>query len=518
MRPFLALALSLLAFPAMARTLTMAVAVETTSLDPHFHNVQFNHSVDDHIFDALTYQGKDGEVIPWLAESYRMVDGQTWEFTLRAGVKFHDGTPLDPDDVAFTFARVPTVQGPSSYNHFIEAVSGYERIDDRRFRLKTKEVEPFLPFNLTGVAILSRKIHAGATTADFNSGKIAIGTGPYRLVNFARGERLVLARNPDWWGPKQPWDEVIMRPIANDASRLSALLAGEVDLTDRMAPDDLERIRGDAKLTLVSSRAHQVIYMFPDSVHATIPWTFDKQGRPLGRNPTKDIRVREAISLAINRDAITRAIMSGAGTPADQMVAPGAIGRDETLKPLAYDPVRAKALLAEAGYPDGWKWTMVSPANMYQNDAKIAQALAQMLTRVGIDTSLDTFTPVAFYPKINAHEYPIFMTGYLTSSSVTVLGTLVLSKSLGGSKGQLNRMDYSNPALDRAFLSGISQLDPVQRARDLAEAMRQTITDRAVIPVIFTAYNWAMRKDRVTYTPNVLGFTQAFYAAPVGGL
>jgi len=517
MRAALALALSLLALPAMARTLTMAVAVETTSLDPHFHNVQFNHSTDDHIFDALTYQGPDGQVVPWLAESYRMVDAQTWEFTLRDGVKFHDGTKLDPDDVAFTFARVPTVQGPSSYKHFIEAVAGYERIDDRRFRLTTKTVAPFLPFDLSGVAILSRSIHKDATTADFNAGRATIGTGPYKMVKFARGERLVLARNPDWWGPKQPWDEVVLRPIASDASRLSALLAGEVDLADRMAPDDLDRIRADPKLALFSGRAHQVLYMFPDSTHDTLPLTFDKAGKKLDRNPTKDIRVREAISLAINRDAIVRAIMSGAGSPAEQMVAPGAIGRDETLKPLAYDPARAKALLAEAGYPNGWKWTMVAPANMYQNDAKIAQALAQMLNRVGIETALDTFTPVIFYPKINAREYPIFMTGYLSSSSVTVLGTVVLSKSLGGAWGQTNRMDYANPTLDKIFLSGISRMDAAQRAAEMAEAMRITITDRALIPVIFTSYNWATRKDRVAYTPNVLGFTQAIYATPAAG-
>ncbi len=426
MRKFLlATAFSLLTLPAFAATLTVAVAVETTSLDPQFHNVQFNHSTDDHIWDTLTYQSADGKVIPWLAESYKMVDDTSWEFTLHPNVKFHDGTPLDPDDVAFTIARIPTVHGPSTYNIFIEPIAGYERIDSTHFRLKTKGVQPFLPFSLTGISILSRTIHANANTADFNSGKVAIGTGPYKLVKFDRGVSIVLARNPDWWGPKLPWDEVILRPINNDASRLSALLAGEVDLADRMAPDDLERIRKDPKLALYSSRAHQVLYMFPDSTHDTLPLTWDKQGKPLGRNPTKDIRVREALSLAINRDAIVRAIMSGAGSPADQMVAPGAIGRDETLKPLGYDPARAKALLAEAGYPDGWKWTMVAPSNMYQNDSKIGQAIAQMLGRVGIETGIDTFTPV-----------------------------------------------------------------------------------------VFTAYNWAARRDRVVYTPNVLGSTQAFYAKP----
>ena len=516
MRKFLlATCVALLAWPASARTLTMAVAVETTSLDPHFHNIQFNHSTDDHIFDALTYQAPDGAVVPWLAESYRMVDATTWEFVLRDGVHFHDGTPLDSDDIAFTFDRVPTVQGPSSYKHFIDAVSGFERVDARRFRLKTKEAAPFLPFDLSGVAILSRKLHTGATTADFNSGKAAVGTGPYKFVQFTRGERLALARNPDWWGARQPWDEVILRPIASDASRLSALLAGEVDLADRMAPDDLERIRNDPKLALASGRAHQVLYLFPDSTHDTLPLTWDKQGKPLGKNPTRDPKVREALSLAINREAIARAIMNGAGYPAEQMVAPGAIGRDETLPPLAYDPVRAKKLLAEAGYPDGWKWTMVAPSNMYQNDAKVAQAIAQMFTRIGIETSLDTFTPVVFYPKINAREHPLFMTGYLSSSSVTVLGTVVVSPGVGGAFGQTNRMGYSNPALDKLFLGAIVETDPVKRATEMARAMRMTIEDRAVIPVIFTGYNWATRKDRVTYTPNVLGYTQAINAQPV---
>ena len=514
MRARVLLAALFLAFPAAARTLTLGVAVETTSLDPHFHNVQFNHSTDDHIFDALTHQDSSGTVTPWLAESYRMVDPTTWEFVLRDNVHFHDGTPLDADDIAFTFARVPTVQGPSSYRHFIASVTNFERLDSRRFRLKTNGPAPFLPYDLTGVVILSRTIHANATTSDFNNGKLAIGTGPYKFVSYARGERLVLARNPDWWGEKQPWDEVVLRPIPSDASRLSALLAGEVDLADRMAPDDLDRIRKDPNLALFSGRAHQVLYLFPDSTHDTLPLTFDKQGKPLPTNPTKNPKVREAISLAINRDAIARAIMNNAGYPAEQMLAPGAIGRDETLAPLGYDAVRAKRLLAEAGYPDGWAWTMVAPSNMYQNDTKVGQAIAQQLSRIGIETKLDTFTPVVFYPKINGREYPLFMTGYLSSSTVTVLGTVVVSRSVGGAFGQTNRMDYRNPAFDKLFLAGIAELDPAKRATDLAQAMRMIIEDRAVIPVIFTGYNWATRKDRAIYLPNVQGFTQAVSAAP----
>lgn len=514
-------ALLLAAAPASAQRLTFAVASDVTSLDPHFHNTAINHATGDHIYEPLTFQDAQGQVIPNLAKSYRLVDDQTWEFELHEGVAFHDGTKLDPDDVAFTIARIPTVKGPSSYTHFIESVVGMERISATTFRLKTRTPDPFLPFNLAGAKILSRTIHADAQTTDFNSGKLAIGTGPYRFVSYARGDRLVLARNDAWWGQRnpataQPWTEVTIRVINSDASRMAALLAGEIDLADRVPPDDLPGMRSHAALALFSIRGHQVAYLFPDSTRdGTLPLTFDKKtGQPLAGNPLRDRRVREALSLAINRKAISDTIMNGGSFPADQMVAPGAIGRDDTLPELPFDPVRARALLAEAGYPDGWRWTIIGPNGLFSGDAKIAQAVAQMLTRVGIETRLETAVNAMFVPKINAREHPMFMMSYLSSTSVTVLRSVWVTKGTGPGNGVANRMHYSNPALDRVFLSGVTRMDDALRAQELAEAMRLGITDYATIPVVFAGYNWAARKDRVVIEPNVLGFTQAMLMRP----
>ncbi len=522
-RPIISAALAVLlvatAGSADARSLTMAVASDVTSLDPHFHNTAINHATGDHIYEPLTFQDATGKVIPLLAKSYKLIDDQTWEFELHAGVSFHDGTPLDPEDVAFTVARIPSVKGPSSYSHFTESVVAMERIDATKFRLKTRFPDPFLPLNLAGAKILSRSIHKDAATTDFNSGKLAIGTGPYKFVSYNRNDRLVLQRNDQWWGQRdkttaQPWDDVIIRPISNDASRMAALLSDEVDMIDRVPPDDLDRIRSDAKLKLFSVRGHQVSYLFPDSTRDILPLTFDKKGNKLTANPLKDRRVREAISLAINRQAIADTIMRGGAFPADQMVAPGAIGRDDSLPELKFDLARAKALLAEAGYPDGWKWTIVVPNGLFPGDTKIAQAVAQMLTRVGIETQLETFVNAMFIPKINAREHPMFMMSYLSSTSLTVLRSVWISKGSGEGNGVANRMNYANPELDRTFLGAVTRMNDAQRNAELARAMRIGIEDMATIPVMFAGYNWATRRGKVEFEANVLGFTQAMLARP----
>ena len=505
--------------PAHARSLILAVASDVTSLDPHFHNAAINHATGDHIYEPLTFQDAVGQVIPNLAKRFKLVDDQTWEFELHADVKFHDGTALDPDDVAFTVARIPQVKGPSSYTHFIESIVAMERIDATTFRLKTRFPDPFLAFNLAGAKILSRSIHKDAATPDFNSGKLAIGTGPYRFVSYNRGDRLTLKRNTEWWGErdartKQPWDDVVIRPITADASRMAALLAGEVDLADRVPPDDLDLVRTDPRLSLFSIRGHQVAYLFPDSSRDSLPLTFDKKGNKLEGNPLRDRRVREAISLAINRRAIAETIMRGGSFPAEQMVAPGAIGRDDSLPALGFDPARARALLAEAGYPDGWKWTIIASNGLFSGDSKIAQAIAQMLTRVGIETQLDTMVNAMFIPKINAREHPMFMMSYLSSTSITVLRSVWVSKGSGPGNGVANRMDYRNPALDQMFLGAVTRMDDAQRARELAQAMRIGIEDLATIPVVFAGYNWGARRDRVTFEANVLGFTQAMLVRP----
>ena len=507
---------------ATARPLTIAVGSDVTSLDPHFHNTAINHATGDHIYEPLTFQDAQGQVIPNLARSYRLIDDHTWEFELHPDVTFHDGTKLEPEDVAFTFARIPTVRGPSSYTHFIESVASVERLSATTFRIKTRVPDPFLPFNLAGAKILSRTIHNDAQTPDFNSGKLAVGTGPYRFVSYARGDRLILRRNDAWWGNRnpataQPWTEVTIRVISSDASRMAALLAGEVDLADRVPPDDLPAKRNNPALSVFSIRGHQVAYLFPDSTRdGPLPLTVDKRtGQPLAANPLRDRRVREALSLAINRRAISETIMNGGSFPADQMVAPGAIGRDDTLPELGFDANRARALLAEAGYPDGWRWTIIAPNGLFSGDAKIAQALAQMFTRVGIETRLETMVNAMFIPKINAREHPIFMMSYLSSTSVPVLRSVWITRGSGPGNGVANRMHYSNPALDQVFLSAVTRMDDAVRKQELAQAMRLGIQDFATIPVVFAGYNWGARKDRVTIEPNVLGFTQAMLIRPV---
>ena len=220
-------------------------------------------------------------------------------------------------------------------------------------------------FDMAAPFILSRRIHGqNPSTSDFTAGRLAIGTGPYRLVSFAQNERLELARNPTYWGPPEPWDRVTIRFIPQAASRAAALLAGEVDLIDYVPVQDVENLRRDPRFALFEVNSVTFVYLFPDSMRDTSPFVSDRAGNPLPRNPLADRRVREALSLAINREAIATRLYQGLATPADQFAAPIAEHRLPTTGPLPHDVARARALLAEAGYPDGFRLTIHGPERL----------------------------------------------------------------------------------------------------------------------------------------------------------
>jgi len=219
-------AILLAAGPAAAqqRTLTVGVQTPPSALDPHYHNTTNNNMALRHIFEALFEVGPDAKLQPGLAESLRNIDATTWEVKLRPGVRFHDGTPLEAEDIAFTFARVPTVpNSPALFTPQVRTISAIEIKDPQTVVIRTREPNPLLHFDLSGPAILSRKVHGPSpSTSDFTNGKLAIGTGPYRLVEYKHNERLELARHENHWAPPQPWDRVVFRYIPQPGSRTAA--------------------------------------------------------------------------------------------------------------------------------------------------------------------------------------------------------------------------------------------------------------------------------------------------------
>jgi peptide/nickel transport system substrate-binding protein len=518
----LAAAFALASGAAQAQTLTLGVGAPVTSLDPHYHNLAPNNAMADTLYDALTHRDARARLVPGLAESWRAVDEDTWEFKLRSGVRFHNGSEFTAEDVAFTLRRVPEVpNSPSSFAAFTRPITEVEVVDPLTIRLSTNGPYPLLPGDLSFVRMLDKQTHEGATTEDFNSGKAAIGTGPYRLVSYQPDGRVELARNEHYWGGKPAWERVNYRVIDNDASRTAALLAGDVDLIDQVATSDMERLRRDSDVQVSEVQGLRVIYLALDhSRDGPSPGITGKDGQPLDRNPLKDPRVRRALSLAIDRDAIVERVMEGAAVPSGQFLPPGTYSHVPGREAPDADLDEAKRLLAEAGYPDGFRIVLAGPNNRYINDGRIIQAIAQMWTRLGVQTAVEAQPWSAFVGRAGRQEFSAFLVGWGSSSgeASSPLRALVATYDRTRGWGASNRGRYSNLEVDRLLGEALGTLDDEERERLLIEAQRVALDDLAIIPLHHQKNVWAMRPG-LEHTPRADELTrpQDVRSAKAGG-
>jgi peptide/nickel transport system substrate-binding protein len=492
---------------ATAQELRLGVAAEPTSMDPHFHNLTPNNSMLSHIFEYLVDQDERQRLQPGLAESWKAIDDTTWEFKLRRNVKFHDGTPFTADDVLFSFERAPNVEGsPSSFGIYAKGKT-LTKVDDHTVHIKTAAPYPLMPNDVSQIFIISKKHASGAKTTDFNSGKAAVGTGPFRYVEYTPGNRIVMQRNESYWGTKPHWARVVFRGIKSDPSRVAALLAGDVDLIDEVPATDMERLKKDPKLTIAQTVSNRIIYLHLDHFRDDSPFVKAKDGGAI-RNPLRDRRVRTAVSKMIDRDAIVSRVMEGQAVKAGQLLPDGFFGVSKKLKPVAHDPAGAKKLLAEAGVPNGFRLTIHSPNDRYPNDAKIAEAVGQMLTRNGIDTQVVTMTQGVFFREASTgspEKGPKFSfilvgwgsgTGEASSPLKSLLATFNREKGMGPS----NRGRYSNPEVDKLINDALATVDDAKRQELLARATEVAIEDVGIIPLHYQVNTWAMRKG-FTYKP-----------------
>ncbi|MDQ1078117.1 ABC transporter substrate-binding protein [Pseudoroseomonas cervicalis] len=494
-----ALAMLALAAPAAAQNLTFGVGSQVTSMDPHYHNLTPNSAVAGMIFGTLVQTDGRARLQPGLAESWRAVDDTTWEFRLREGVRFHDGRPMTAEDVAFTLARVPNVpNSPSSFAQFVRAVKQVEILDARTLRLHTDGPYPLLPNDLSSVMMLQHETHRDVTTEAFNSGAAAIGTGPFRLVSYRHGDRIELERNDAYWGPNPHWQRVTYRMVTSDAARSSALLAGDVDIIDQVPTSDLRRLRADSRLRVQETVGLRLIYLALD--HASegdSPFVTGPDGQKLGRNPLRDARVRRALSLAMDREAIAARLMEDASVPTGQIMAEGTFGYVPDLPAPRADAEAAKRLLAEAGYPNGFRMTLHGPSDRYMNDARIIQAVGQMWTRIGVRTQVEAQPFTTFIARAGRGETSAHLMGLAATSgeASTMLRALVATQSREAGTGASNRGRYSNPALDAELATAMRTLDDGQREAMLQQVTRRAIEDQALIPVHIQKNAWAMRRD-----------------------
>jgi len=508
-----------LALPAKAQDLTIAVGGAFTSMDPHFFDLSPNHALTWHVFDRLVHPDADQRPSPGLATNWRPINERTWEFKLREGVTFHDGTPFTADDVVFTFARAPNVpNSPTSMGQYIRPVTRLEVVDAHTIRLHTAEPVPLIPQMMSSFSVIGRKQGEGPGgvplgTADYNNGRAAIGTGPYKLVSFTLGDRAVFAKNPAWWGPAQPWDKVTYRLITNDSSRVAALQSGDVDAIDAVPTRDVARLQKDAKLSVTSRPGLRLIYLYVDANRPVTPHVTDKAGNPLPKNPLMDVRVRQALSLALNREGIRRQIMEGYSLPTGQGMPEGAMGYDPSIKVPAYDVEGAKRLLAEAGYPDGFAITLHGPNDRYVNDDAIAQAIAQMWSRIGVKTAVQTSPASVFFTAGGVRdEHSIALTGWSTSTGEpdTHLSLMLATPDPPRGRGSRPRPShYSNPEIDRLVDRALTTIDQEAREKLYFEAIRMGFQrDAAVIPIHHQVNIWAMRKG-IGYTAMLSEQTRA---------
>ncbi len=514
---------------AAAQELRIGLSAEPSAMDPHFHNLTPNNSLTKHIFDRLTDQDEHQLVQPGLALSWRTTDDTTWEFKLRPGVKFSNGDDFTANDVIYSYCRAPRVENsPSSFGIYVREISAMSAPDPLTLVIKTPAPHPLLPTELSTIAILSAKANgAGAVTFDrqdckgvgtypkteaFNSGEAAIGTGPYKLVQYTKGDRIKLERNEGYWGPKPAWQRVIFRPITSPGPRVAALLAGDVDLIENVPIQDLARISASSGYKVVKALSTRVVYLHFDYLDDVPPGL---GGAAANKNPFRDKRVREAISLAIDRDAIVARIMGGVAMPAAEMLPPGMFGANKDAKVAKADPAAAKKLLADAGYPDGFSLTLGTPNDRYVNDAQIAQAVAQMLTRVGLKTSIDAMTASQFFAKRNKREFGIWLAGWLadTGEMSSPLKSLIATPNKDKGMGPTNPGGYSNRQVDTLIERALATIDDARRGALLAQASRLAMDDYGLLPLHFEMTTWAMRKD-LDYTARADQFTQATLVRP----
>jgi peptide/nickel transport system substrate-binding protein len=323
----------------------------------------------------------------------------------------------------------------------------------------------------------------------------------------------VLVRNEAYWGMKPDWDKVTFRILTSDGARLAALLAGEVDAIESVPPADVARLKNNPNFTLAQKTSWRTIFWTMDQARDVTPDITDKIGKPLTKNPLKDIRVRQAISKAINREAMTERTLDGLGTPASNIVAPGILGYADALKVEKFDPEGAKKLLTAAGYPNGFNLTLHGPNNRYINDERVAQTVAQFLSRIGIAAKVETFPLSVYFGKARNGDFSMALLGWGTLAGDFALRTLVGTTNAATGWGSWNWGKYSNPKVDKLVQSSLASVNEKEREQFAEQAATIALQDYAVIPLHHQYATWAMRKG-LTYTPRVDEFTFAHQFHP----
>ncbi|TSE24868.1 Heme-binding protein A [Tepidimonas sediminis] len=486
---------------AWAKTFKWASAGEIPSWDIHSQNNALSNGIHAAVYESLVYyNSKTFKVEPLLAQGWREISPTQIRFTLRKGVKFHDGAPLTADDVVFSVQRA--MARTSNFAIYTQGIDKVVKVDDLTVDILLKGPNPVLLNQLTELRIMNKawaEKNRSVQPKDMKSAeenfahRNANGTGPFRLKQWVPDQRLVLERNPDYWGkPATNVTEIVYTPIKADATRMAALLSGEVDFVLDPTPQDLPRLRANPNLKVIDGVENRTIFLGMDQFRDELPGSNVK-----GKNPLKDLRVRKALYQAIDIDTLHRVTMRGLSQPTGALVAPQVAGWSESVhKRLPYDVEAARRLLAEAGYKDGFEVDFACPNNRYINDEQICQAVTAMWARIGVKAKLRTLPLTTYFPMIQRYEASIYMLGWgvPTFDALYSLQSLVHTPGPGGD-GNYNVGRYSNPKLDAVIDRAKTETDPYIRPRLLTEALQMHNDDVVHIPLHNQIIPWAMKKN-----------------------
>ncbi|MEP9350525.1 ABC transporter substrate-binding protein [Xanthobacter sp. KR7-225] len=476
-----------------------AYRVDPASLDPHALAETFTLSWLGQVYEPLVGRGKNLELVPALATKWEQISPTVWRFHLRPGVKFADGTPFTADDVIFSLERVKKDGSDMAYT--VASVTDVKKVDDLTVDLIMAKPNPILPVQITSTYMMSKDWAQknGATAPASVKAKVenfastnANGTGAFKIDTRQAGVRTVLVPNPNWWGDKTSnVTKVIFTPIQADATRVAALLSGEVDMIYPVPQQDAARIDGSGSAKVLKGSELRTMFLNMDQKRDELHTSDVK-----GKNPFKDKRVRQAIYQAIDMEAIKDRIMGGTSHVAGTMIAPGINGYDAKLdsRTAPYDPKAAKQLLTDAGYPDGFAFTMDCSNDRYVNDERICQAIVGMLGRIGLKVNLNAQTRSKYFEKVLARDTSFAMLGWQPLSYDAHSTLQDTMNTPEGKVGTYNIGNYSNPKIDALTQQIEVEVDPAKRNALIFEAMTLSKDDYSHIPLHQAGLAWGVRK------------------------
>jgi len=496
-------AAALMTTSVQANPLRWAAQNDVLTLDPHSQNHATTNAILMHAYEGLTRYDKDYKVEPALATSWQQMGPTQWRFNLRKGVKFHDGSPFTADDVVFSFERIRQPQGTMQV--YVTGIKEVKKIDDHTVDLILEAPVPILLRNIIDFRIMSRgwsaktkseKVQDYKAREDTFASRNTNGTGPYIINGWSPDQRILMSNNDSWWGKKDGnVTRVNYTPIKADATRVAALLSGEVDMVTDLPTQDVARLKQNKNLKVVDGVEVRTIFIGLDQHNNELQYSSVK-----GKNPFKDVRVRQALNMAIDRPAIQRTIMRGLSVPGVLMVAPGVNGYTKDAdKAAAANVDGAKKLLADAGYPNGFEFTLDCPNNRYVNDEEICQALVGMWARAGVKVKLNAMPFATYIPKIQKHDTSAYLLGWgvATYDALYTLQSLVRTKTTGAD-GNFNLGRINDTKLDAIIDASKSEVDVAKRDTMLKEALKITRDNAYYLPIHHQVRPWAMKSNVTT--------------------